>query len=134
MEPAVKEKFDAYPDGVRARMEQVRSLIYEVADKENLGPVTETLKWGEPSYLNKKGSTLRMDWKQNSPDRFCLYFNCNTKLVDTFREIHGDKLEFQGNRAVVLPNNRDLPEAELKECISMTLRYHMIKHLPLLGG
>ena len=134
MEPSVKAKFDTYPVVVRRRMETIRSLVYAVASEENLGDVTETLKWGEPSYLTKKGSTLRMDWKQSSPDGFCLYFNCNTKLVDTFRELYGDKLEFQGNRALVLHNDETLPKAEIRECISMTLRYHQIKHLPLLGS
>ena len=134
MEPAVKEKFDAYPVKVRQKMRTVRTLIFDVAEQQNIGKVTETLKWGEPSYLTTKGSTLRIDWKQSAPDQFCLYFNCNTKLVDTFRELFADKFEFQGNRAIVLFNDMPLPEQELAECISMTLRYHQIKHLPLLGA
>ncbi len=93
----------------------------------------ETLKWGEPSYLTKGGSALRMDWKEKAPEQYAIYFNCNTSLVATFKEVYGDVFAFEGNRAIVFGETDQLPTDELKHCISLALTYHRAKHLPMLG-
>ena len=134
MEVSVKQKFDSYPDGVREKLLKIREGVFDVAKRDNIGEIIETLKWGEPSYLSKKGSTVRMDWKGNHPDTFSVYFNCNTLLVETFREIYRDVFQFEGNREIVFSISEPIPMSELKTCISMALRYHEIKQLPLLGA
>jgi hypothetical protein len=134
MNKAVKIRFDEYPENARIRLEELRSLVFRIAAELELGDVQESLKWGEPSYSVKIGSPLRMDWKSNSPDHYYLFFHCQTKLVDTFRELYGDVLEFQGNRAIVLSLFAPLPEATIKHCLELALTYHQRKHLPLLGA
>ena len=37
------------------------------------------------------------------------------------------------NRAIVFDETDELPVDELKYCILLALRYHRVKHLPLLG-
>ena len=103
-------------------------------DTPAVGSLNETLKWGEPSYLASGGSTVRIDWKASAPERYAMYFNCNTKLVDTFREIYSDSLSFEGNRAIVFERTDAVPAAALKHCIALSLQYHKLKHLPLLGA
>ncbi|MDW2075894.1 DUF1801 domain-containing protein [Vibrio sp. 1863] len=102
MNHAVKARFDEYPKHVRIRIEELRNIVLTIASELKLGEVEESLKWGEPSYSVKTGSPVRMDWKQKTPSRYYLFFNCQTKLVDTFRELYSDSLEFQGNRAIIL--------------------------------
>lgn len=132
--PEVKAVFDRYPDTVRNKMEQLRALVLEVAEEEEqITTLEETLKWGEPSYLAKKGSTLRMDWKPKTPDQYALYFKCTSQLVPSFRKVYKDLFTFEGNRAIVFKLDEELPEAELKQCIKATLTYHFVKNLPLLG-
>jgi hypothetical protein len=75
-----------------------------------------------------------MDWKPQTPDRYFLFFHCQTKLVDTFRELYSSSLEFQGNRAIVLGVEKELPEKVIRHCIALAFRYKAIKHLPLLGA
>ena len=131
----VKEIFDTYPDDIRVRMISLRQLVLETAAEiDNIKSIEETLKWGEPSYLTKGGSTIRIDWKQSKPDQYALYFNCKTKLIDTFKELYKDKLKFEGNRAIVFNKNEKIPVQELKHCISLSLVYHNVKHLPMLGA
>jgi hypothetical protein len=66
----------------------LRQLILDTAiETEGVVHVDETVKWGEPSYITKKGSTIRIGWKQSNPDQYAMYFNCNTKLIDTFKEV-----------------------------------------------
>ena len=75
-----------------------------------------------------------MDWKDKTPDQYAMYFNCNTSLVDTFKEVYGDTFKFAGNRAIVFNETDELPVNELKHCISLALTYHRVKRLPLLGA
>jgi hypothetical protein len=74
-----------------------------------------------------------MDWKPKFPNQVFVYFNCKTTLIETIKEIYGDLFVYEGNRAIVLDLSKAIPLAELRHCISLSLRYHKIKNLPLLG-
>lgn len=133
-DPEVKTVFNRYPDTVQKQMERLRALVLEVAaEVDEITSLEETLKWGEPSYLAKKGSTLRMDWKSKAPNQYALYFKCTSQLVPSFRAVFKDLFTFEKNRAIVFQLDDKLPEAELKQCIEAALTYHSRKHLPLLG-
>jgi len=130
----VKEVFNNYPDHIRAKIMFLRQLVFETAsESKDVGAVEETLKWGEPSYLVKGGSTIRMDWKHSNPEHYAMYFHCKSKLIDTFRELYRDKFVFEGNRAILFHEHDEIPVDELKHCISLALTYHSRKNLPLLG-
>ncbi|MDX2413987.1 MAG: DUF1801 domain-containing protein [Bacteroidales bacterium] len=135
IDPEVKDVFNSYPKSVQDRLLYLRELVLSSASEiKGLEILEETLKWGEPSYLTKNGSTVRIDWKNKNPDQYAIYFKCTSILVPTFKTIYKDKFTFEGNRAIVFKINDPIPETELKHCISMALTYHLIKHLPLLGG
>lgn len=132
--PAVEKVFNNYPESIRNKMIDLRELVLETAKEiDVLKMLEETLKWGEPSYLTKHGSTLRMDWKSKTPNQYALYFKCTSRLVETFKLIYKNKFNFEGNRAIVFQIDDDIPVDELKECIRATLTYHKVKHLPTLG-
>ena len=133
-DPRVAEKFAAYPDEIRPRMEHLRQSILDVAARvDGLEKLEETLKWGEPSYLTKRGSTLRMDWKERAPEQYALYFKCTSKLIPTIREVYGELFQYEKNRAIIFGLDEHIPYQELADCIEMALTYHQIKHLPQLG-
>lgn len=132
--PQVAEKFDTYPEPMRERLLFLRQLILEsAAEMDDIGEVEETLKWGEPSYLTKPGSTIRIDWKESAPEQYAIYFHCRTTLIETYRELYGDQFSFDGNRAIIFGEGDEIPIDALKHCISLALVYHRVKHLPLLG-
>lgn len=134
-DPAVTEKFASYPDHIRGKMLFLRQLVFDTASEiEGINAIEETTKWGEPSYIVKGGSTLRMNWKSSKPEQYAMYFHCQTKLVDTFKELYRDIFKFEGNRAIIFNENDDIPVEELKHCIILTLTYHSRKNLPLLGA
>lgn len=55
----VEEIFANYPDFVRDKMQHLRKLVIETAkETEGIRFLEETLKWGEPSFVTKNGSTL----------------------------------------------------------------------------
>jgi hypothetical protein len=132
--PEVAEVFKNYPKHIHEKMMFLRQLVLDTASQsDGVDPLEETLKWGEPSYVTKSGSTIRMDWKSSTPNQYALYFHCKTKLVDTFKELYRDKLKLEGNRAIVFHQNDEIPVDEVKHCIFLSLTYHSRKHLPLLG-
>lgn len=131
MDSQVAEKFQSYPDSVRPKLEALRSLILEIAAQSpEIGELKETLKWGEPAYLPSQtgsGTTVRIDWKADKPEHYAVYLNCNTSLIDSFRSLFPE-LCYEGNRAIILHREEELPHQALKTCIQMALRYHLDKH------
>lgn len=132
--PAVAEAFEKYPLDMRKKLLFLRQLILETAVELNVGELEETLKWGEPSYIARQGSTIRMDWKVRDPEHYALHFNCKTRLVETFEILYGYLFCYQGNGAIIFTRNELIPVRQLKHCIGLSLCYHRIKHLPLLGA
>lgn len=131
--PEVESVFKKYPVNIRKKMTHLRNLIMEAASELELENLEETLKWGEPSYIAKHGSTLRMDWKPKAPDQYAIYFKCTSKLVPTFKLAFDDLFKYEGNRAIVFKLDDEIPKIELKSCIRAALKYHKVKNLPLLG-
>ncbi len=132
--PKVEEVYANYPDIVRDKMQQLRELVIETAEEtEGITNLEETLKWGEPSFVTKGGSTLRIDWKQKEPNQYAIYFQCTSRLVDTFRMVFGDTFQFEGERAIIFQLNQKIPIWELKECIKAALTYQNVKDLTTLG-
>ncbi|WP_407481531.1 hypothetical protein [Elizabethkingia meningoseptica] len=77
----VNDKFKNYPESVREKMQFLRQLVIETAEETNgVEALEETLKWGEPSFVTKNGSTLRMDWKERAPGQYAMYFQCSSCL------------------------------------------------------
>lgn len=132
--PEAELKLNSFPKEIKAKLNTLRSLILETANElETIDSMEETLKWGELSYLVKKGSTIRMDWKAKTPGQYALYFKCTSKLVPTFKALFNNTFTYEGNRALVFDIYEPIPVKEVKACIRMALTYHCIKHLPLLG-
>ena len=127
----VKQAFSCYPNEIKNKLLFIRELIFEVASGTiGVGSLEETLKWGEPSYLTtqtKSGSTIRIDWKKNTPDKYYVYFNCKTTLIESFKNLYEDIFSYNGNRSLVFDKDQKLPIKELSNCITMALTYHLNK-------
>ena len=106
---------------------ELRTLIFETAlQNPEIGHLTETLKWGEPSYVPAKpktGTAVRVAWKSRSPDTISLYVNCQTSLIERWRT-EFPKLHYVGNREITLPLSEEIP-SEISACIGQALRYHI---------
>ncbi|WP_062135609.1 hypothetical protein [Demequina aestuarii] len=124
---AVEAAIADYPDVVRDRILDLRGLVWEVSASEPaIGPVIETLTWGQPSYLPatpRTGTTVRIDRIGPGTD-VALFTHCQTSLVDEFRAAHGDLLAHDGTRAIVVPAVGSIPLEELREHIRSALLYH----------
>lgn len=128
----VAAAFDAFPEAIGRRLLGIRGLIFRTAAlTDGVGPLTETLKWGEPAYLTAasgSGTTIRLGWLRPSETHCAVLFNCKTTLVDSFRERFPDEFAYQKNRAVLLDMSRPVPEAPLSICLGMALTYRTRRH------
>lgn len=131
MQNDVAAVFDALPGPLRDRLLELRDLIFAVADRTpGVGSVQETLKWKEPAYLTaqtKSGSTIRIAGIKNRPGHYGLFVNCRTDLVEQFRQLYHEDLEFSDKRAVVFDISRPLPREQTAHCIALALTYHARK-------
>ena len=131
--PEIKSIFAAYPKQARKPMKLLRDWIHEVASEHDMS-VEEAIKWGEPSYRSDHGSPVRLGVRSDNELLCCIFFNCQTSLVETFRELYADELTFDGKRALTLKADSEFPEDTVKHCLEMALKYHQLKHLPQLGA
>jgi hypothetical protein len=128
---SVARVFAAYPEPMRVKLMALRELILGTAtQRAGVGPVEETLKWGQPSYLTPNthsGSTIRIGPLASQAGEYAIFFHCQTSLVDTFKKRFGSTFRYAGNRALVFSASDRLPKSELSECIAMALTYHLKK-------
>ena len=132
--PEIAAVFDSFPQTIRERLLEIRSLILRIGNRvDPIAKASEAIKWGEPSYTTISGSPIRLGWKRNAPERFAIYFHCQTKLISTFRILYPETFSFEGNRAIVFEKADPIPEKELSRCIELAFTYHKRKNEPLLG-
>ena len=94
-----------------------------------VGRLTETLKWGQPSYLTEQsgsGTTVRID-RLKPGDGYAVYFHCQSGLVGQFRELYPDAFKYEGKRAIVFDSSDRVPAKELRHCIALALTHHARK-------
>jgi Domain of unknown function (DU1801) len=126
---AVAAVFEGYPAGLRRKLIALRELIFKVADAtDGVGRLTETLKWGQPSYLTTSGSgsTVRID-RLKKDDGYAIYFHCQSGLVDQFRRIYPRTFRYEGKRAILFDRSERLPTRALGHCIGLALTHHARK-------
>lgn len=127
--PEVESVFAAYPEKLKTKLLQLRQLIFETASElESVGPLEETLKWGQPSYLTSQsgsGTTIRIDRIAKHDGRYGLFVHCQTSLLESYRELYPDVLTYEGKRCIEFDAEEDPPRDVLKNCIALALTYHL---------
>lgn len=123
----VKAAYDAFPPEVRDMALMLRDLIFSVAwDTPEVGPIEETLKWGQPSYLTsetKSGSTLRIGMAKNGGA--ALFAHCATDIISTYASTFPDADQVEGNRAVIFTSPDKIVPERLGLLIYHGLTYHL---------
>lgn len=125
----IDDTIATWPAPAQKAAQSLRDMVQQTAQDAEVGPLTETLKWGEPSFLteaSKAGTTIRLAWKSKKPDVLQVLVHCQTSLIDDWRGRFPD-LAFDGNRALLLPLDAPLPQDELRLCLHAALTYHRAK-------
>lgn len=130
-DPKVAAVFGSYAPDTRERLMALRETIFEVAAAtEGVGALTETLKWGQPSYLTGEtgsGTTVRIDRLKGDGGGYAVYFHCQSGLVGQFRELYPETFAYEGERAIHFGARERIPVRELRHCIALALTHHLRK-------
>ena len=88
MKVDIQKAFDDVDVPARDTLLVARDLIFDCAGDIE---VTECLKWGQPSYLAPKGSTLRLGVKKAG--QAAIYAHCQSTVVSDFAAQFGTDFE-----------------------------------------
>ncbi len=97
----VAAAFADMPASEAAKLMEAHALIHAEAARLGIGPLEDTLKWGQPSVVPPKtsGTTIRLGLLGG---KAAVFVHCQTSIIETARETFGGVAEFSGNRALVL--------------------------------
>lgn len=127
----VQKIFESYPTEIQQKLLYIRDLIFQVAAEiKEVGKLTETTRWGEPSYLtneSQSGTLIRIHHYKTKPFDYAVYFHCQTNLIKSFRLMFPKDFTYDGNRAITFMKEDVIPIQKLKQCIAMALTYHLKK-------
>ena len=123
--PQVAAAFMALDADTREMAFLLRGLILNVAAQTPaVGPLTETLKWGQPAYLTaqtKSGTTLRIG--QPKTGGCAIYAHCATTVISRYAAMFSDLDQIEGNRAVHFKTLADIVPDRLPLLIRHALSY-----------
>lgn len=109
MPAEVQAAFGAFPQNAARLLLTVRQALFAVADETGAGPLTETLKWGQPAYLTEAtgaGTTVRLGLDGRTP---AVFVHCRTRVIEDFRAEFPEAFRTSGTRALYLDEGFDRP-------------------------
>jgi hypothetical protein len=96
----VADAFDLADDQARVGLLALRDLILETAESlPDIGPVEEALRWGQPSYISRKGTPLRLGVPKSA--RCGLFVHCQSRVIPNYLERYPAWDRIDGTRAVL---------------------------------
>ncbi|MDE0588410.1 DUF1801 domain-containing protein [Halocynthiibacter sp. C4] len=125
--PEIAAVFAGFPAGVRPTLLAVREVLFSEAHADTeVGEVSETLKWGQPSYVPTRANTgtpLRLGVAKTG--EAAVFVHCQTTVVHDFQSLFPDAFVYEGNRAVLLSDLKEEQRAGLRMLIRSCLRYKL---------
>ncbi|MEQ8292421.1 MAG: DUF1801 domain-containing protein [Roseovarius sp.] len=123
----VRDVIDGYPPEARKGVLALRGLILAVASRlPEVGPLDETLKWGQPAYLPRRprtGTTLRIGLHKEA--RFALFAPCQITIISTYGETFPAWDRLDGDRAVLFDTPSQVEPERLAHLVRHALTYHL---------
>lgn len=124
---AVEQAFQLPDLATREGLLILRDLIFETAGTlPEIGPLQETLKWGQPAYLTPKvraATTIRLGVPGAA--RFALFVHCRTRLIPEYQNLFPGLDRIEGTRAVLFERPDEIDRERHGWLIRSALTYHM---------
>ncbi len=115
-----------WPQAAQRVYHHLRQIVFDTAASNSaVAPLNEDLKWGEPAFLTKTGTTLRIAWKAQHPDQIGLFVICHTDLLDQIRALYPQAFRYEGTRALYLTLASAIPEQAVAHLASRAQTYKL---------
>jgi len=123
----IESIFVCLPENARGGLLALRALIFKTASRlPEVGRMEEALRWRQPAYLTpetRAGSTLRLGVPKNAT--FALFVHCQTDIISSFVTTFPGQDRFEGNRAILFDDVRQIDPARHGLLIRHALTYHL---------
>ncbi|WP_299591736.1 hypothetical protein [uncultured Tateyamaria sp.] len=119
-----------WPETAQSHFLHLRGIVHDVATSADIGPLDESLKWGQPAWRPKRprtGSTLRVDWSPTIPDRLMTFVDCKTDLATQMDNRYPNQFHNDGRRALGFDLDTALDAHAVWHLAHITLTYHRAK-------
>ncbi|WP_299768522.1 hypothetical protein [uncultured Tateyamaria sp.] len=126
----ILNRTENWPDEAQTHFLRLRSIVHDVATSADIGPLDESLKWGQPAWRPKRprvGSTLRVDWSPTTPNRLMAFVDCKTDLAAQMDNRFPQQFHNDGRRALGFDLDAPLDEDAVWQLAHITLTYHRAK-------
>lgn len=127
MTPEIAAVFAAQSALTAQGMARLRDLIIDTAASDpRVGPLTESLKWGQPAFRPKAantGTTLRVAAHKSAA--FALYAPCSTTVIPTHAQRFAGADRIDGNRAILFDRPDQIDADRLRLTILHGLTYFL---------
>lgn len=117
--------FERFSPDARKALLEIRQLIFDTAEADaSIGPLDETLKWGQPAYRPKNGAGTTVRLGQPKSGGCAIYVPCQTTVISDFQTIFPDGFLYDKNRAVLFDTDMPLNPKAIHPLIHAALTYH----------
>ncbi|MEL7131767.1 MAG: hypothetical protein AAGK77_05070 [Pseudomonadota bacterium] len=120
----------AWSETAQTHFLSVRGIVHDVTAHADIGPLDESLKWGQPAWRPKRtriGSTLRVDWSPSAPDRLLAFVDCKTDLAVQMDARYPGQFHNDGRRTLGFAMGEAFDEDAIWTLAHLTLTYHRAK-------
>ena len=120
----VEAAFATISEPERGHLLALRAHILKTAvGLDDVGTVEEVLRWGQPSYIAKRGTALRLAAVKGGG--YGIYTHCQSGVIARFAAStpRSDQFEIEGNRAVRFERDTPPDLDALHSLIVHALRY-----------
>ncbi|MDP5218307.1 DUF1801 domain-containing protein [Ruegeria sp. 2205SS24-7] len=122
--PKVEDAFAAFPPSAQDGLLRLRDLIFDTAAQlPEPATLSEELKWGQPAYLTRKGTTIRLGVPKQA--QFGLFVHCQTRLISEFSQTFPGTDRIEGTRAVLFDEVGEISPERHGWLIARALTYHV---------
>lgn len=120
--PAVNAAFDVGDPVAGRGLLVLRALVFDTAAKvRGIGPLEEAVRWGQPAYLTRVGSTLRLGVSKTA--RFAIFVHCRTTLISDFITAFPGQDRIEGTRAILFDDPSEISETRHGWLIARAITY-----------
>ena len=130
MNPALKTLITNWSPAAQDTLAQCRAIFERVSGDSGIGPLDESLKWGQPAWRPKKprtGSTVRLAWNAEEPTRLAVFVDCKTDLAARVGDLYPEFIENDRRRRMAIDLSAPFPEQAMSHMAAMTFTYHLNK-------
>lgn len=128
MPPLFADQIQHWPAPAQHAFRACHALFHASAKALDVGPLDETLKWGQAAWRPKApriGVTLRLHWRMDDPDRIGVFMDCKTDLAARMQTLYPGLPANDGRRHIAVDLNAPLPDAALSHLAEMAFGYHL---------